>query len=138
MGAVLLCSASTISRWKRRCEAEDDAFGRPRGRKRSGVHIRATLVVRWVLPFSTTDFQFARSRWSCEATAVLLQDYYRARVRQETVRLRLRSAGLVWRRPCLVIRPKYPAREQKLAEHRAMLHGLPTTTRTSSLPIPSG
>jgi Homeodomain-like domain len=51
VGAVLFCSASTISRWKRRFEAEgvETVFGRPRARRRSGVHIWATLVVRWVL-----------------------------------------------------------------------------------------
>jgi hypothetical protein len=63
VGAVLFCSASTISRWKRRFEAEgvETVFGRPRARRRSGVHIWATLGVRWVLTLSPTDFRFVRS-----------------------------------------------------------------------------
>ena len=65
IGAVLFCSTSTISRWKRRFEKDgaDAVFGRPRGRRRSGIHIWAALVVRWVLTLSPTDFRFARSRW---------------------------------------------------------------------------
>jgi hypothetical protein len=70
--AVLFCPPGTIGRWKRRFDAEgvDAVFGRPRGRKRSGVHIWAVLVVRWVLTLSPKHFRFARSRWSCEAAAV--------------------------------------------------------------------
>lgn len=127
IGAVLFCSASTISRWKRRFEEEgtDAVFGRPRGRQRSGVHVWATLVVRWVLTLSPTDFRFARSRWSCEAAAVVLREDFRVRVGRETVRLWLRSAGLVWRRPRPTIRPKDPDREKKLSALRALLKSLP-------------
>jgi transposase len=127
IGAVLFCSASTISRWKWRFEEEgvDAVFGRPRGRRRSGVHVWATLVVRWVLTLSPTQFRFARSRWSCEAAAVVLREDYRVRVGRETVRLWLRSAGLVWRRPRPTIRPKDPDREKKLAALRSLLRGLP-------------
>jgi transposase len=127
VSAVLFCSASTISRWKQRFEADgaDAVLGRPRGRQRSGAHVWAALVVRWVLALSPADFRFVRSRWSCEAVAVVLQDDYRARVGRETVRLWLRDAGLVWRRPRPVIRPKDPDREKKLRALRALLHGLP-------------
>jgi len=71
------------------------------------------------------SFRFARSRWSCEAAAVVLREDYRVRVGRETVRLWLRDADLVWRRPRPVIRPKDPDRENKLRTLRAMLHGLP-------------
>src|SRR3954462_8446803 len=127
IGAVLFCSASTISRWKRRFESDgvDAVFGRPRGRRRSGVHIWATLVVRWVLTLSPTDFRFARSRWSCEAAAVVLREDFRVAVGRETVRLWLRAADLVWRRPRPTIRPKDPDRERKLTALRALLKGLP-------------
>src|SRR5262245_46301598 len=82
ISAVLFCSASTISRWKRRFgrEGVDAVLGRPRGRRRSGVHIWASLVVRWVLTLSPTQFRFARSRWSCEAAAVVLREDYRVQV----------------------------------------------------------
>jgi transposase len=127
ISAVLFCSASTISRWKRRFEAEgvDAVFGRPRGRRRSGVHVWASLVVRWVLTLSPTFFRFARSRWCCEAAAVVLREDFRVTVGRETVRLWLREAGLVWRRPRPVIRPKDPDRERKLRALRALLKRLP-------------
>jgi putative transposase len=127
IAAVLFCSASTISRWKRRFELEgvNAVFGRPRGRPRSGVHIWTTLVVRWVLTLTPSDFRFARSRWSCEAVAVVLRDDYRVRVGRETVRLWLRDADLVWRRPRPTIRPKDPNREAKLRALRALLKSLP-------------
>jgi transposase len=125
--AVLFCSSSTISRWKRRFEKDGAAavLGRPRGRRRSGIHIWATLVVRWVLTLSPTQFRFARSRWSCEAAAVVLREDFRVRVGRETVRRWLREADLVWRRPRPTIRPKDPEREAKLRALRALLKGLP-------------
>jgi putative transposase len=125
--AVLFCSLGTISRWKARFEADgvDAVFGRARGRRRSGIHIWAALVVRWVLSCSPTEFRFARSRWSCEAAAVVLRDDCQVRVGRETVRRWLREAGLVWRRPRPVIRPNDPDRERKLKALRALLKGLP-------------
>jgi len=126
ISAVLFCSFSTISRWKRRFEAEgvDAVLGHQRGRQ-FGIHFWATLVVRWVPTLSPSAFRFARSRWSCEAVAVVLREDFRAKVGRETVRLWLRNAGLVWRRPRPVIRPKDPDREAKLRALRALLHGLP-------------
>jgi putative transposase len=127
ISAVLFCSFSTISRWKQRFEAEgvEAVLGRPRGRRRSGTHVWATLVVRWVLTLSPAEFRFTRSRWSCEAAAVVLREDFGVPVGRETVRLWLHAAGLVWRRPRPVIRPKDPDREAKLRDLRALLHGLP-------------
>jgi len=127
IGAVLFCSFSTISRWKARFEVEgaDAVLGRTRGRRRSGAHIWASLVVRWVLTLSPTAFRFARSRWSCEAAAVVLREDFRVKVGRETVRRWLRAAGLVWRRPRPVIRPGDPDREHKLRALQSLLHGLP-------------
>jgi transposase len=114
IGAVLFCSASTIGRWKRRFKADgvDAVLGRPRGRRRSRVQVWATLVVRWVLTLSPAGFGFASSRWSRETAAVVQRENFRVEVGRETVRLWLREAGLVWRRPRPVIRPKDPNREQ--------------------------
>ena len=127
IGAVLFCSQSTIGRWRARFDAEgvDAVIGRPRGRRRSGARIWIALVVQWVLTRSPADFRFCRSRWSCEAVAVVLRDDFHVPVGRETVRLWLRSSGLVWRRPRPTIRPKDPDREAKLAALRALLKGLP-------------
>jgi putative transposase len=127
IAAVLFCSTSTISRWQRRFDKDgaDAVFGRPRGRRKSGIRIWAALVVRWVLTLSPTHFGFARSRWSCEAAAVVLREDYRVTVGRETVRLWLREADLVWRRPRPTIRPKDPDREKKLRVLRKLLKGLP-------------
>jgi transposase len=127
ISAVLFCSTSTISRWKRRFEKEgvDAVFGRPKGRERSGVHAWAAVVVRWVLTLSPAQFRFARSRWSCEAAAVVLREDFRVTVGRETVRRWLREADLVWRRPRPIIRPKDPDREKRLRALRALLKGLP-------------
>src|SRR5262245_11285584 len=50
---------------------------------------------------------------------------FRVQVGRETVRLGLRSAGLVWRRPRPVIRPKDPDRERKLTALRVLLRRQP-------------
>jgi len=125
ISAVLFCSLGTISRWKRRFEAEGvgAVFGRTAGGGpaphlgRLGGPVGADALAR--------HFRFARSRWSCEAAAVVLREDYRVKVGRETVRLWLRAAGLVWRRPRPTIRPKDPDREKKLAALRALLKGLP-------------
>lgn len=71
------------------------------------------------------DFGFVRSRWTCEAVAVVLRDDYRVRVSRETVRRRLRAAGLVYRRPRPVLGPKDPAYAYKLGKIRRLLRELP-------------
>jgi transposase len=125
--AVLYTSPTTVARWKARFDRGgiDEVFGRKRGRPRTWVHVWAALVVRWVLTMSPGSFRFARSRWSCEAVAVVLQEDYGVRVGRETVRLWLRGAGLVWRRPRPVLRPKDPDRKRKLRALRALLRRLP-------------
>lgn len=127
IAAVLFTSPDTIARWKRRFESGGvgEVLGRPRGRKRSWVHAWAAVAVRWVLELAPAEFGFARSRWSCEAVAVLLWEDHAVPVSRETVRRWLRGAGLVWRRPRPVLRPKDPDRRAKLAAVRALLHSLP-------------
>lgn len=127
VSAVLFCSLSTVSRWRRRFEEEgvDAVLGRPRGPRRRLSGYWVAVVVRWVLTLSPGDFCFARSRWSCEAVAVVLREDHGVRVGRETVRRWLRTAGLVWRRPRPTIRPKDPDREGKLNALRALLKRLP-------------
>jgi transposase len=125
--AVLYTSPATIARWKGRFQAggADAVFGRPRGRRPSAAWAWAAVVVAWVLARAPREFGFARSRWSCEAVAVVLRDDHRTPVSRETVRRWLRGAGLVWRRPRPALRPRDPERPAKLAALRALLRGLP-------------
>ena len=127
IAAVLFTSPDTIARWKGRFQSGGVAavLGRPRGRRRSAAWAWAAVVVLWVLARRPAAFGFARSRWSCEAVAVLLRDDYAVAAGRETVRRWLRAAGLVWRRPRPVLRPKDPDRAAKLAALRRLLHGLP-------------
>jgi transposase len=125
--AVLYTSHATIARWKGRLERGGvaDVLGRPRGRKPSAAGAWAAAVVLWVLTRRPAEFGLARSRWSCEAAAVVLWQEHRAAAGRETVRRWLRDAGLAWRRPRPVLRPTDPGREAKLAALRALLRGLP-------------
>jgi transposase len=83
------------------------------------------MIVRWVLTLAPADFGFARSRWTCEAVAVVLLEDHGVRASRETVRRRLRESELVWRRPRSVVRRRDPERPAKLAALRKLLHGLP-------------
>jgi transposase len=127
IAAVLFTSPATIARWKRRFDAGgvDEVLGRPRGRPRSAAWAWAAVVVAWVLARRPADFGFAKSRWSCAAVAVVLGEDHGTPVSRETVRRWLRDAGLVWRRPRPVLRPRDPDRQAKLAALRALLRGLP-------------
>src|SRR5262245_45448214 len=127
IAAVLFTSPDTIARWKGRFErgGVTAILGRPRGRKRSAAWAWAAVVVLWVLTRRPAAFGFARSRWSCEAVAVLLRDDYAVPASRETVRRWLRHAGLVWRRPRPTVKPKDPDRQAKLDALRELLGGLP-------------
>jgi putative transposase len=127
IAAVLFTSPDTIARWSRRFRhgGVDEVLGRPRGRRRSAAWVWAAVVVAWVLTRRPSQFGFAKSRWSCEAVAVVLREDHATKVSRETVRRWLRDAGLVWRRPRPVLRPKDSEREAKLAALRALLAGLP-------------
>jgi putative transposase len=127
IAAVLYTSPDTIARWKRRFESGGAAgiLGRPLGRKRSAAWAWAAVVAVWVLARRPAEFGFARSRWSCEAVAVVLREDHATPVSRETVRRWLRGSGLVWRRPRPTIRPKDPQRQAKLDALRRLLGGLP-------------
>jgi transposase len=126
IAAVLYTSSSTIARWQRRYRAGgvEAVCGRPARRPRAASRW-AAVVVAWVLNVSPADFGFARSRWSCEAAAVVLWEDHGVPVSRETVRRWLRASGLVWRRPRPVLRPRDPDREAKLAALRRLLRALP-------------
>jgi putative transposase len=127
IAAVLFTSPDTIARWSRRFRhgGVDELLGRPRGRRRSAAWLWGAVVVSWVLTRRPSAFGFAKSRWSCEAVAVVLREDFATPVSRETVRRWLGGAGLVWRRPRPVLRPKDSEREAKLAALRVLLAGLP-------------
>jgi putative transposase len=127
IASVLFTSPDTIARWRRRFaqEGADAVLGRRRGRKPSAAWAWAAVVVAWVLTRRPAEFGFARSRWSCAAVAVVLREDHAVPVGRETVRRWLRRAGLVWRRPRPVLRPKDPDRAAKLAALRRLLRRLP-------------
>src|SRR5262249_10094576 len=83
------------------------------------------LVVGWVLTCRPPPFGFAKSRWSCAAVALVLREDHGVPVGREMVRLALRGAGLVWRRPRPVVRRRDPDRLIKLWALRRLLRELP-------------
>jgi len=125
ISVALGCSTATVGRWAGRYRAGGVAAltaRRPGRRRLAGW---AAVLVGWVLARYPRDFGFARSRWSCEAVAVLLAEDHGVRAGRETVRRCLVEAGLAWRRPRPVVRRTDPDRAAKLAALRALLHGLP-------------
>src|SRR3954449_2237707 len=74
VATLLFCSSRTIDRCVKRFHAEGvqgvsgHKPGRPFHLDASGV----TIVVGWVTDTAPRDFGFLRSRWCCEAVAVLM------------------------------------------------------------------
>lgn len=124
IAAVLFTSSSTINRWRRRYLGGglDAVLARP---ARNRVGWWPALVVRMVITLTPGDFGFIRSRWTCEAVAVVLAEEHRREVSRETVRRWLHREGLVYRRPRPVLGPKDPHRAAKLRALRRLLAGLP-------------
>src|SRR5262245_29046277 len=126
IAAVLYTAGGTIGRWRKRWHQRglDALRGHDPGRPGQGA-CWAALIVSRVLTRAPADFGLARSRLSCEAVAVVLAQDYHQPVGRETIRRCLRAAGLVWRRPRPVPRPRGPGGAAKLAALRALLHWLP-------------
>jgi transposase len=123
--AALGCSSATVARWAARYRAGGAAAlaGPPPRPRRLAAW--AAVVVGWVLRLSPRDFGLARSRWSCEAVALVLREERGVAAGREAVRLCLRGQGLVYRRPRPVVRRRDPDRAATLAGLRALLHALP-------------
>jgi transposase len=126
IAAVLFCSTATIARWKGRFEAGGaDALSEEKRGRASALGGWAVLVVAWVKTLTPRDFGYCRSRWCCAALALALRDTGRVRVSADTVRRWLHGAGLVWRRPRPVLKPKDPRRPYRLRRIRELLRDLP-------------
>jgi transposase len=97
---VLFCSSRTIDRWVKRFHEEgvEGLAGHKPGRPFRLAASWVATVVEWVTKKRPRDFGFLRSRWCCEAVAlVMLRDYHIGTSR-ETVRRWLHRGGLVYRR----------------------------------------
>ena len=83
------------------------------------------VVVEWVTKTAPRDFGFLRSRWCCEAVALVMFREHGVAVSRETVRRWLRRGNLVYRRPRPILGPTDDEREAKLDRLRTLLAGLP-------------
>jgi putative transposase len=124
--AFLYTSTRTINRWRcRYLEGGLEAVLERRWRRSLLGNWWLALMLRWVTATAPTDFGFVRSRWTCATVALLLKEQHGVRVSRETIRRRLRSADLVWRRPRPVIRLKDPEYASKLEKIKQLLAHLP-------------
>lgn len=127
IAAVLFTSPRTISRWKKRFEADGIGVidGASRGRPVLLAVWWVAVATRWVLRHTPRDFGFLRSRWSCATLVLVLWEQHGIEVSAETMRRRLRGENLVWRRPRPVLGPKDPEYDRKLRAIRRLLASLP-------------
>lgn len=127
VAAMLFCSSRTIDRWVKRFHAEgvEAVAGHKPGRPVRLAAGWVPVVVAWVTTLSPRDFGFLRSRWCCEAVAILMLELHRVEVSRETVRRWIHRGNLVYRRPRPVVGPTDSEREAKLDALRSLLAGLP-------------
>src|SRR3954453_22392664 len=127
VGSLLFCSSRTIDRWVKRFRDEgiEAVAGHKPGRPFRLSAEWVALALEWVTKHTPRDFGFLRSRWCCEAVALLMLEIHRVEVGRETVRRWLRRGDLVYRRPRPVVGPVDPERQAKLDALRALLAGLP-------------
>jgi putative transposase len=127
VATLLFCSSRTIDRWVKRFHAEgvQGVAGHKPGRPFRLAADWVAVVVGWVTTKVPRDFGFLRSRWCCEAVALLMLELHQVEVSRETVRRWLHRGHLVYRRPRPVVGPKDPERQAKLDALRALLAGLP-------------
>jgi putative transposase len=127
VAAMLFWSSRTIDRWVKRFQAEgvEGVAGHKPGRPFRLAAGWVGVVLEWVTTKAPRDFGFLRSRWGCEAVAVLRLELHHVEVNRETVRRWLHRGNLVYRRPRPVVGPKDPDRQAKLDALRSLLAGLP-------------
>jgi putative transposase len=127
VAAMLFWSSRTIDRWVKRFQAEgvEGVAGHKPGRPFRLAAGWVGVVLEWVTTKAPRDFGFLRSRWGCEAVAVLRLELHHVEVNRETVRRWLDRGNLVYRRPRPVVGPKDPDRQAKLDALRSLLAGLP-------------
>src|SRR5512147_58275 len=124
---LLFCSSRTIDRWVKRFHQEgvEGLVGHKTGRPFRFAADWVQVVVAWVTTTAPTAFGFLRSRWCCEAVAILMRELHQVEVSRETVRRWLHRGNLVYRRPRPTLKPKDPERQAKLDALRKLLAELP-------------
>jgi putative transposase len=127
VATLLFCSSRTIDRWVKRFQAEgiDGLAGHKPGRPFHFAASWVATVVEWVTTKVPRDFGFLRSRWCCEAVALLMLREHGVEVSRETIRRWLHRGNLVYRRPRPTLGPTDEQRQAKLDKLRALLAGLP-------------
>src|SRR5512135_1468921 len=125
--ALLFCSSRTIDRWVKRFHQTgvEGLAGHKPGRPFRFAADWVKVVVAWVTTTAPTAFGFLRSRWCCEAVAILMLELHEVEVSRETVRRWLHRGNLVYRRPRPTLKPKDPGRQAKLDALRGLLAHLP-------------
>jgi transposase len=126
--AVLATSSHTIQRWQKRFHDKgiDGIRNAPKpGRRSRFASLIVAVVIDWVKFKTPRDYGFVRSRWSCEAVAILVDERFHVKVGRETVRQWLHQNDLVYRRPRPVLALRDPQRSQKIRKIKALLAELP-------------
>jgi putative transposase len=127
VATLLFCSSRTIDRWVKRSHREgvEGLAGHKPGRPFRLAARWVAVVVEWVTTQAPRDFGFLRSRWCCEAVAILMLELHQVEVSRETIRRWLHRGNLVYRRPRPTLKPKDPGRQAKLDALRGLLARLP-------------
>jgi putative transposase len=126
IAAVLFCSFDLIASVRRdyRRGGVSAALGDERVIHRVPWWYNSLLV--WLTQLTPVDFGLRRSRWSCEALALVLSERVGVNLGRESVRCILHEMGFVWRRPRPVVGPSDPDHESKMRAIRELLAHLPT------------
>src|SRR3954471_4107923 len=127
VASLLFCSSRTIDRWVKRFAAGgvEGLAGHKPGRPFRLAADWVAVVVAWVTKKAPRDFGFLRSRWCCEALALVMLREHEVEVSRETVRRWLHRGHLAYRRPRPTLGPKDEEREAKLDKLRKLRAGLP-------------
>lgn len=127
IAGVLYTSSRTINRWQKRFRqgGVEALVGEPVGRPQRLTTWWLWFVLYWVSDCAPREFGLVKSRWTCEAVAVVLVEEHHVHVSAETIRRQLHAAGFAWRRPRPVLGPRDPDYERKLREIQRLLATLP-------------
>ena len=125
VAAILFCETA-VDRWVKRFHAEgvQGVAGHKPGRPFRLAADWVKVVVEWVTTKTPRDFGFLRSRWCCEAVALVMLREHEVEVSRETVRRWLHRGGLVYRRPRPTLGPT-DGRWRAGTKLRAVLADLP-------------